>query len=396
MYEIENKDNAMDIYISGSITDDMGVDLALDIRNAIEAGVEEITYNINSLGGSVQAAWDIISAGCGTEEKRPKIKAINSGFAYSAAAVLLASADESYAYDYSSAMIHNPLFNNVTLEDTEDGSIKEMLTKVRDGIVNVLKGKMKKSQEEIEEMMKRETSMNAKEQLDFGLVDEIIYKQTSNSLTESEVTAITNNANTDEKFKVFDKLNKKERKMKEVINYLNLDENTSSVDILNVIKDKDAKIAELEVISNKIEETEKQLSSLTIENFILKNSLEEKEVTIKNAVEKHGISVLETIVDFLGETTDKIDNEEETKVDELPTIDDETKNEILNIVNDANAIVENITDKTNISNELAEAFEFFGIGGDETALLKLKKDNVEKYNRLKTLFENNIDKYVIK
>lgn len=206
MYTIKNESNSLNINIKGVITDEDSINMAVDIRNAIESGVKSIILHINSYGGSVLGAWEVISA-LKSAPSDVIIEAINEGFAISAASVLLAAANISKAFSYSSAMIHDPLIGGVTLADAE-GSDKEFLQSVKDGIMSIYQTKMKDlSPDAIANMMAVETSMNAAMQLKNGLVDEVI-------TSEYTLPKNTKNLSTLEIYNIYNEIHlKKENNM---------------------------------------------------------------------------------------------------------------------------------------------------------------------------------------
>ena len=170
MIRIENIKDEMNVYVSGIMDDAICSEISNSIKLGAAAGTKTVLMHINSYGGSVSGAWDIIST---IKNAGLKFKAINEGFAISAASILLASADESQAFDYSTSMIHDPLLGGTTLEKTT-GSARELLTAIKDGIMTVLNNRLKMPIEQLSNLLKKETSWNAQEQLSFGLVDSII------------------------------------------------------------------------------------------------------------------------------------------------------------------------------------------------------------------------------
>lgn len=371
MIIIENKQDSIDIFIKGIITDQDGTDVVDTMRNAVNAGVKEITFRINSYGGSVKAAWDIIA------EMRTldvKTKAINEGFAISAASIILAAVDYAEAYDFSSALIHNPLMGGKTLEDTT-GSTKEFLTKIKDGMLSIYEKKMKLPIESIVKMLNKETSFNAVEQKEIGLVDEIINKKLKPKINNSmELCDIYN---------IIEIHNKKENTMKEVINYLKLDEDASEQDILNLIKENESK---LEEVNAKLNDANEQLNSvnskvneLTVSNFILVNGLTEKEAKVNEAVAKFGVEVLETLINFM-------DKSEETVI--VPVVNAELQEEILNLVNNANDIISNEITENAVNATIELANEIFDINGDNEKRQEIKNEQPDLYDKLVDLYYN--------
>lgn len=91
------------------------------IENAVRHGVEEITVNINTLGGSVYCSLSIKNALQKAKEAGVKIITINEGICASAGTPIFMEGDERITYT-SLFMVHNPslfIFDNMTVEDLE-------------------------------------------------------------------------------------------------------------------------------------------------------------------------------------------------------------------------------------------------------------------------------------
>lgn len=61
MIRIENKQDAMHVYVSGVMTDETCDEIKDSIKLSINACIKNIVMHINSYGGFVKGAWDIIS-----------------------------------------------------------------------------------------------------------------------------------------------------------------------------------------------------------------------------------------------------------------------------------------------------------------------------------------------
>ena len=360
MYKIENKaPEIAHIFINGVISEEDGIGVVNDMRNMFEAGVKEITFRINSYGGSVKAAYDIVS-----EMKTLDIAtiAINEGFAVSAASIILAAADTAKAFDFSMAMIHDPLMGNKSLEQTSNKD-REFLQRVKDGIIQIYKSRINIPVEQLSKMLTKETSLNALEQKDLGLVDEIIEKNSKPKIKDFYTV--------EDIYNVFEEYNKIETENMEKIENIE----TPVVENIEAIE-----------LNNKINDLNTEVTKLKVENFILKNSLSTKEEIINKAVEAHGVSVLETIAQFI-ELAPKVETPVETPVENTGLI-----NELHSIVNEANKLIDNEIVKGTPSNEdlLTQAKEIFDINGDNIKRLSIKNSNKELYEKLFDVYSNNL------
>jgi len=202
--EIKNDKSVLDIYIKGIIEDAFGDEMANQITNAANAGIQNLTIHINSYGGSVKAALDIVSA---FKNTNMVVTAINEGFAVSAASIILAAADKAYAFDYSTCMIHNPLMGDRSLNDTQ-GSDRELLTKIKDGMINIYKKRMNVDSNKISKMLNDETSLNAEDQKRLGLVDSIIIKKSKPKIAAQTIDIY----NIESIYNIIEKFNQKTMK----------------------------------------------------------------------------------------------------------------------------------------------------------------------------------------
>ena len=400
---IINSSDTLEVYISGKMDDEVCSNISNSIKAAAKAGIKQVVMHINSYGGSVAGAWDIIAA---IKNSNLKLKAINEGFAISAASVLLASADEAKAFDYSTSMIHDPLANGVTLEKAS-GKTKELLIAIKDGIMNMLNNRLKLPIEELSDLLKKETSWNAKQQLEYGLVDEIIStKSKPNFTNDMDTLSIWNiiedhnnlninnlniNSMTQEEIDVLVEENKNlkakiaeletEPVVEEVIEPVEpvieptepvIKEVVEPIIVTEPVIEKDKKV--VEPIANQL------IIDLKTENFILKNSLTNKSSMIENAVKLHGVEVLDTIINFINNDSKAL----ETKVVELQNI-------ITNTVNVANDGIDSIINSGSVKDYETMAENIFGINGDSAARIEMKHDNPELHEKLFNIYYNIVE-----
>lgn len=399
---IQNGLNTLDIYIKGIISDESGISLSNEIKLASESGVKNLIIHINSYGGSMKAAYDIVSA---FKNTNMHVTSINEGFAISAASVILAASDKSLAYDYSSALIHDPLLNGKTLKETK-GKDKSLLTAIKDGILAIYTNKINVSIEKLTQMMSLETSFNAVQQKSIGLVDEII--------TSFKKPLFTNDMPIIEIYNIINEHNKIENKTINMIENEINEEATLDLIIDTVIENADVEtitcpkcvevitvpempedackpkkvnneiITEQVVepvieVNNELESMRLELNNLKVENFILTNSLTSKSDIIKNAVSKHGIDVLSTIINFI-----------DFNIENLNKIT-EVKNELITVINEANIEINNIVDsEPEVVNKLELANEIFSLKGDASKRKEIKNNNPELYNELISIYENSL------
>ncbi len=141
------------------------------IDRAISNQDKELIVNINSHGGSVYAASEIWSH----IKKFPgdSIAEI-TGVCASAASIPALATRRTVVAPVGALMIHNA--SVVAQGDyREMESMKQLLLQTNEAIMQTYKDKTKKSEEELKQMMDAETWMNAKQALEHGFVDEIMF-----------------------------------------------------------------------------------------------------------------------------------------------------------------------------------------------------------------------------
>jgi ATP-dependent Clp protease, protease subunit len=133
-----------------------------------------ILFVINCPGGSVDsgfAVWDQIKM------ISSPVYTLVSGLAASMGSVLslCASPGKRFATPYSRIMIHQPAISGIVKGQATDLSIqaKEIL-KTKSTIVSLYCDATKKTKEEIEKAIDRDTWMSAEEAKNFGLLDQIV------------------------------------------------------------------------------------------------------------------------------------------------------------------------------------------------------------------------------
>jgi len=369
MYKIENIKQTLHIYISGVIDGETCNKMSNDIINAKSAGSSELMMHINSYGGSVAGAYQLIST---IRNTGMNFIAQNEGFAISAAGILLASANDSRCYDYSIALVHDPLIGGQTLNNTK-GKDKEFLTKVKDGLMSILNVRFKMNIEDLKVMMSKETTMNAEEQLKIGLVDSII--------TTSNKPKISDEMEVLEVYNIFESFNKEINNKKEIEIIMDNKEIKNDVETVAVVEN--AVVETVETVENidfkeVIAKLEIENKLLKVENFILVNKLEEKKDKIEDAVSKHGVEVLNTLLSFMSVQDVKVVEELKETKEKLEVVE----NKVTEIVNSANAVLDEVIKNDSKPDYEKMADEYFSINVSDSKRLELKAENETLYNKL--------------
>ncbi|QGT99508.1 Prophage Clp protease-like protein [Candidatus Syntrophocurvum alkaliphilum] len=172
---VKNEDGRT-LYLDGYIAQESWFDDDVSPREfkaELEEADGDITLWINSPGGDVFAASQIYTM---LKEYQGKITVKIDGIAASAASVIAMSGDEVLMSPTAMMMLHNP----ATIVWGEEADIKkgiEMLSEVKESIINAYEQKTGLLRNKISNMMDRETWMSAKKAHELGFCDQVLYTE---------------------------------------------------------------------------------------------------------------------------------------------------------------------------------------------------------------------------
>lgn len=160
------------IFLTGEISDItanliIGQLLYLDYQNK-----EDIYLYINSPGGSVTAGLGIYDT---INYIKSKVITIGVGLCASMGAFLLSSGNERMALPNCEIMIHEPL-GGAQGQASDIKIISDRILKTKFKINKILAKNTNKKISQIEQDTRRDYYMDAKEALNYGLIDQIIKK----------------------------------------------------------------------------------------------------------------------------------------------------------------------------------------------------------------------------
>lgn len=164
------------LYLDGYIAQESWFDDDVsprEFKTELNEGKDDITLWINSPGGDVFAASQIYTM---LKEYPSKVTVKIDGIAASAASVIAMAGDEVHMSPTAMMMIHNPS----TIVWGEESDMKrgiEMLSEVKESIINAYETKSSLSRNEISKMMDRETWMSAKKAQELGFCDKVLYSE---------------------------------------------------------------------------------------------------------------------------------------------------------------------------------------------------------------------------
>nr|DAH90189.1 MAG TPA: Putative ATP dependent Clp protease [Caudoviricetes sp.] len=139
-----------------------------------EAAGEDVTIQINSGGGSVFAGSEIFTD---LSKYQGKVIAEISGICASAATFPLLAADSAGISPIGQVMIHN--VSSIQRGDYRDmAASSEYLLGSSNNLANLYAQRMGISEEEAQGLMDKETWFNAKQAVESGIVDEILFENT--------------------------------------------------------------------------------------------------------------------------------------------------------------------------------------------------------------------------
>jgi ATP-dependent protease ClpP protease subunit len=167
------EDNVFTLDINDVINRNQGIDGAnigreITLINKHLPDTKRIDFLINTEGGSITEGVKIASA---VVSSKIKTRTINMGYAASMGAVISIVADERKGVDFAIWMIHNPRSNGVDLNDIVDEKEKDILTKMKDQLMQLIINRTGIDKEKLSDLMNKETWMNFSEAKELNFVD---------------------------------------------------------------------------------------------------------------------------------------------------------------------------------------------------------------------------------
>jgi ATP-dependent Clp endopeptidase proteolytic subunit ClpP len=147
-----------------------------EITNCAENAVDVLDIEINSPGGSVYDGYTIYQEIKSLRDRGVTVNATITGMAASMASVICMACDKVSMVKHGRMMIHDA--SSATHGNAEQlRKTADLLDGISENIAEIYADKTGMDKEEIREMMKRETWMNAKESIANGFVDEVLGEQ---------------------------------------------------------------------------------------------------------------------------------------------------------------------------------------------------------------------------
>ena len=165
------------IEVFGDIYSFDGENYNWQIRQLINAGQTDIDIYINSPGGNLVAAQEIVNL----IQKFPgKKRALLGALVASSATIIACACDERIASTNTLWMVHDPSWTTTLQNSERAGQVGKSYDTIRQSIVDAYVKATGLSEDSASEMMRRETWLNAEQAKSFGFVT---------SITDHAVTA---------------------------------------------------------------------------------------------------------------------------------------------------------------------------------------------------------------
>ena len=185
------------LFLNGTIAEESWFDDDVTpqlFKDELMSGSGNITVWINSPGGDCVAAAQIYNM---LMDYKGDVTVKIDGIAASAASVIAMAGTKVLVSPVSMLMIHNPMTAAFGNSEEMQKAI-EMLSSVKDSIINAYEIKTGLSRAKLSHLMDAETWMNANIAVELGFADEIMHRNTADAVEVPQVsnvysrTAVTN------------------------------------------------------------------------------------------------------------------------------------------------------------------------------------------------------------
>ncbi len=158
------------IFINGEINAEMSNYVITKLMYLDSLNHDDISIYINTQGGSVADGLAIVDA---MKLVKSKVNTIGYGTIASMGSVILASGEKRSCMEHARCLIHQ-MYSGI------QGSVNDVeiaynnMIEIKNTLIKVLSEKVRKSAKQVEKDCERDKWMNAREALDYGLIDEIL------------------------------------------------------------------------------------------------------------------------------------------------------------------------------------------------------------------------------
>ena len=162
------------IIVSEDIRDDLASTVVAQLLYLQSEDAEkDITMYINSGGGSVVSMWSMIDT---MNLIKPDVSTVCTGMAASAASLMLAAGTKGKRFILPNArvMIHQPIIPQTGGQASDIEITAKQILKSKKDLEDFLAKRTGQKPSKLNKDMDRDTWLDAKESLDYGIVDKII------------------------------------------------------------------------------------------------------------------------------------------------------------------------------------------------------------------------------
>ena len=177
------------LFLNGTIAEESWFDDDVTpqlFKDELMAGSGDITVWINSPGGDCVAAAQIYNM---LMDYKDNVTVKIDGIAASAASVIAMAGTKVLVSPVSMLMIHNPMTAAFGNSDEMQRAI-EMLSSVKDSIINAYEIKTGLSRAKLSHLMDAETWMDANKAVELGFADEIMQRSTETENTAAHTVSM--------------------------------------------------------------------------------------------------------------------------------------------------------------------------------------------------------------
>jgi ATP-dependent Clp protease protease subunit len=185
----KNENQERILFLNGTIAEESWFDDDVTpklFKDELMAGEGDITVWINSPGGDCVAAAQIYNM---LMEYQGNVTVKIDGIAASAASVIAMAGNRVLMSPVSLIMIHNP--STVVMGDGEElQKAIDMLSEVKESIINAYEIKTGLPRTKISHLMNNESFMNANKALELGFADEIMQREDCEDIGQPNVSML--------------------------------------------------------------------------------------------------------------------------------------------------------------------------------------------------------------
>lgn len=233
-YEISNTGKSAEIKLIRGFDwwADNFIEFTRQIDNLIEQGVDIADVYINSPGGDMFHANEIINQLNRFKQVRVKLGALVA----SAATIVSSSFSDVEASANTMFMIHDPIWQPFIQHEEDFDNSKKLYTNLLNDAVRVYKSKTNKPEDDIKSKMKATTWMNVQEAMAYGFIDRVGSKEDTMLPEDSAGLLNKMGVKVPQILNQLQSINSDYIQMKEIAKKLGLPENATLEQITNAIE----------------------------------------------------------------------------------------------------------------------------------------------------------------